>query len=283
MKKTIKLCALLLAIMAISSCSFKKDNLEGSKIYTTVSPIKYIVNYLYGNNSVIESIYPGNADIDNYKLTKKQIKNYADSDLFVYNGLTTEKDIAKTLLNKNSKLLILDVSYGLTLNNDVTELWLSPNNYLMLAKNFKSNLEEYLNNRSLIEEIDENYADFEEKISILDASLHELGKLAQDNNKETIVTNDSTFKYLENYGFKIISLEDEANLKDIKLNSIKNNFSSGKYKYILTTSNKCEVADQIISEYKATEIKIDTMTTSMDNDYFNMMNEFLQNIKTIIS
>lgn len=285
LKKIIKLLFLGLFITTLCSCSLKTDNLEDCTIYTTSSPLKYIVNYLYGDYSYVEQIYPADANVDKYKLTKKQVKKYAKSDIFVYNGLTSEKETAKSLINKNSKLLIIDVTYGLTLQNNSSELWLSPNNYLMLAKNFKSNLEDDLTDRSIIANIDEKYNEFEEQISILDASLHELGKTAIENNKEVIVTDDNTFKYLENYGFKVISLNDENNLKEIKLKNIKNNFESKKYKYILSIHDNTEneAFNTIVANYEPTVIKVNDITTKMDDDYFNIMNEYFQNLKTIIS
>ena len=43
-------------------------------------------------------------------------------------------------------MLIIDATYGLNYNNNLTELWLAPNNFLMLAKNIKTSLNEYLDN-----------------------------------------------------------------------------------------------------------------------------------------
>ena len=57
-------------------------------------------------------------------------------------------------------LLIIDVSYGLSYNNGVEELWLSPNNYLMLSKIIKENLKDYISNKYLIEQIDNNFNKF---------------------------------------------------------------------------------------------------------------------------
>lgn len=283
LKKIIKIIAICFALLSLSSCSVKNSSLKETTIYTTVSPIKYIINYLYSDYADISQIYPSDVNTSNYTLTKKQLKEYAKADIFVYNGVTEEKEIAKSLINKNSKLVIIDVAYGLSLQNDVTEFWLSPNNYLMLAKNFKTYLEEDIEDRSIITDIESKYDEFEEQISILDASLHELGKTASNNNKETIITDDNTFKYLENYGFKVISLEDETNLKEIKLKNIKKNFDSGKYKYILSTGKDNEVVSSIVSDYSATIINVDTMTTTMTDDYFNIMNEYFQNLKTITS
>ena len=91
----------ILIILFASSCSLKKDDLENAVIYTTVYPINYLTKYLYSDYGNITSIYPKDADLNNYKLTDKRLANYAKADLFIYNGLTNEKEIAKKLLNKN--------------------------------------------------------------------------------------------------------------------------------------------------------------------------------------
>ena len=286
MKKSFLKKILILALMVFitCSCSIKKDDLEGATIYTTVYPIKYITNYLYGSYSTINSIYPKDCDLNSFKLTKKQIEYYANSNLFIYNGLTNEKEIAKTLLNKNKDLLIIDVSYGLNVDNDSEELWLSPKNYLMLAKNIKDNLTNYLTSKYIIEQVNNNYSDFEEKISLMDANLRSIA--AQSGDKNTIVTNSSTLNFLKDYGFNVISLQDEENLKEIRLNNIKNKFKSGKYKYILSIDKEInnDVITELVNNYKAQTIIVDSLTLSLDeDDYFNIMNNFIENIKTVLS
>ena len=283
MKKFIKLTVLLVVALLLSSCSIETDTLEDAKVYTTTYPINYLTKVLYKDHSEIASIYPNDADYNTYNLTKKQIKEYSKADLFIYNGLTNEKDIAKKFINKNSELLIIDVSNGLTLSNDMTELWLSPNNYLMLAKNIKKYLQEYVNSKAINDDIERNYLEFEEKISVMDASLHLLGRNAKNKNKNIIVASNDTFKYLNNYGFEVISLEDEANLKDNKLNTIKSNFNSGKYKYILTldTDISNPVVNELKDNNKAEIITVDSLTLSLTDDYFDIMNSYIQNIKTI--
>ena len=286
MKKSFlkKILFLALMLFIICSCSIKKDDLEGATIYTTVYPIKYITNYLYGSYSTINSIYPKDCDLNSFKLTKKQIEYYANSNLFIYNGLTNEKEIAKSLINKNKDLLIIDVSYGLNVDNDSEELWLSPKNYLMLAKNIKDNLTNYLTSKYIIEQVNNNYSDFEEKISLMDANLRSIAAQADD--KNTIVTNSSTLNFLKDYGFNVISLQDEDNLKEIRLNNIKNKFKSGKYKYILCIDKEInnDVITELVDNYKAQTVIVDSLTLSLDeDDYFNIMNKFIENIKTVLS
>lgn len=276
---------LLFVLFFATSCSIQTDDLEGATIYTTVYPINFLTEYLYKDYATISSIYPVDCDLNTYSLTKKQIKNYAKADLFIYNGLTDEKETAKTLLNKNKNLLIIDVSYGLALKYAPEELWLSPNNYLMLAKNIKDNLIEYLTSKIIIEDIEKNYKDFQEKISIMDASLHSLGKEAKENSKNVIIVSNNMFKYLENYGFDVISLEDSSNQKENKLNSIKSNFKSGKYKHILVADidQSDELVQDLVTNSKAESIVVDTLTMTLTDDYFNIMTKYIENIKTIVS
>ena len=57
MKKS-KLLLLTLAITLLLTGCFKRDNMDNISIYTTTYPIEYLVNYIYGYNSNINSIYP---------------------------------------------------------------------------------------------------------------------------------------------------------------------------------------------------------------------------------
>ena len=133
----------LISILAITGCTFllsgclESNDLKDANIYTTVYPISFIAEELYGDQSTINSIYPSGANINDYELTDKQIAEYSKADLFIYNGLTEEKQITKNFINKNDDILIIDVSYGLKYTYGVEEMWLSPNNFLMLAKNTK--------------------------------------------------------------------------------------------------------------------------------------------------
>ena len=146
MKKILMVICMMLIVLSSTSC-FKKDDLEGATIYTTVYPISYIVDTLYGKNSTIKSIYPNGTDVTSYKLTKKQINEYSKGNIFVYNGLSNEKKIAKTFLNKNKKIKILDVAYGLKYKESMEELWLSPSNFFMLASTTNNNLAELIENK----------------------------------------------------------------------------------------------------------------------------------------
>ena len=155
MKKFKILLIMVLGIITFGGC-FKRYNMDNIDIMVSKYPIEYLVTNIYGFNSNIDSIYPLGTNVDEYNLTKKQIRSYSKKDMFIYNGLSDEKKVAAEFLNNNSEMKIIDVSKGITLKYSEEELWLSPSNYLMLAQNIKDALIGYTNSSILKQEIKEN-------------------------------------------------------------------------------------------------------------------------------
>ncbi len=279
-----KIILMLIPLMFLTGCNLKKDNLESATIYTTIYPIKYLTEFLYKDYATIESIYPSGADVVSYELTSKQIKKYAKADLFIYNGLSNEKTIAKNLINKNKNLLIIDVSNGLSYTYGVKELWMSPNNYLMLAKNIKDYLKEYLDSKIIVNYVDQKYEDLAEILSLKDAELRSIGKEAKEKGTNTIVVSDNVFKFLENYDFNVVSLDEET-LTEGTLNSIRNNFKKENYNTILVLDNNyTDNINSIINDYKAKAIDVKSMiNVDSDNtdDYLTVMQDLIDNIRNI--
>ena len=277
-----KIILLLITSLLLTGCSLKKDSLEDATIYTTIYPIKYLTEFMYKDYSNVESIYPAGADVTTYELTDKQIKKYAKGDLFIYNGLSNEKTITKNLINKNRNLLIIDVANGLSYTYGQKELWMSPNNYLMLAKNIKDYLKEYLESKIISEYVDEKYNNLSEILSLKDADLRSIGKEATEKGTNTLVVSDNVFKFLENYGFNIVSL-DEENLTEGTFNSIKNNFSKKTYTTIFVLDNNyTDNINTLINDYSAKAIDVKSMTiedTENNEDYLTNMQNFIDNIR----
>ncbi len=273
--KKLKIISLLLCVFFLTSCGSAKINLDDAKIYTTIYPLTYITDYLYGTDSTITSIYPNGVDINTYKLTDKQIAEYSNGDLFVYIGLGSEKEIAKSFINNNKNLLIIDATYGLNHNNDIRELWLAPNNFLMLAKNIKTSLNEYLNNTLKVESVEEKYDELYLKVSWIDAELRNVGREAKELNNNTLVVASNVFKYLDSYGFDIISLEDiESSGSENAILDIKNKFKNSKYTTILKIAGEedSELVKSLINECKAKTIEVNDIITNEDSaqDYVSM-------------
>lgn len=278
----------LLLVGLVSGCSFNSNTLDNAEIYTTIYPVQYIINYLYGENSTIESIYPDGINYEEYELTTKQVEKYAKGDLFVYIGLGKEKLMAKKFLNENKDLLIIDATYGLNYNESIEELWLAPNNFLMLAKNIKNSLNEYLDNSFKQENVNALYDKLYEEVSWVDAELRNVAKSAKENENNTIVIADNVLKFLENYGFNIISLEDiENSNSENAINDIKSKFKNSKYTSVLklNSTTSSELLNDLKNKYNANIVELNTIITNNDtsSDYVSIQYENIAVIREILN
>lgn len=280
-----KIIYLVIAVMFTNACALNADPYDGAQVYSTVYPITYLIDKMYGEYSTINSIYPVDSDISDYTLTEKQILNYADSgDMFVYLGLTGERNIALNFVNENKKILLVDATIGLSINNSVEELWLSPNNYLMLTKNIRDNLFEALDNQLILETVDTNYNLLTEELSIMDAGLRTLGNIAINNGNNTVVVTNDAFLYLENYGFNVVSIDNVDDLGYEFRSAIENNFENERYLALIRdTDSDNELAERIIAEYEVSSIDVGTFYSSNNEvDYIEAMNDFLISLEILI-
>ena len=71
MKKKCFLVLLLAILMLLPGCSLTKDSMEDITIYTTIYPVKYLIDSLYGDYSTINSVYPSGIDPKQYELSDK--------------------------------------------------------------------------------------------------------------------------------------------------------------------------------------------------------------------
>ena len=234
-----KLFIVLLSVFLLTGCSlFKTDAMEDIDAYTTTYPINYLVSALYSEHSTIHSIYPSGVNFKEYELSEKKINEFAKSDLFVFNSQDIEREYAISMINENKRLKLIDTAYGMTYDYAIEELWLNPYNYLMMAKNVKDSLAEYITNPYLVEKINKNYETLQYDLSKLDATYQETLK---DAKYTTIVADNELFKYLEKYNIEVIALEENIVTLTIKEDDTLSDISS-KYNVsvsdILTYNNK---------------------------------------------
>ena len=286
MKKAKLLMGILVITILLSGCSFTK---QSDKIYTTNYPITFITSYLLGDNEDVESIYPNDINQNEYKLTPKLIKQYSSGNVFVYNGLSNEKEYAKKLVNTNHQITIIDAGENINYEYDITETWLSPNNFMMLTKNVKDRLIEYSTSQDEIKTINENFKTLEIEISNMDAYLRNIAKEAtKDNISPIIISATGEFRYLEDYGFTIIALDD--NISDNNLATIKANFKNKKYKNILAFNGykNSELVSSLVNDCDAKIVNANPIYSLSNDDiaknenYITLMNSYLELIKNIV-
>lgn len=276
-----KICLLITICFFLTGCKTNSNNMENISIYTTTYPINYLINTLYKDHCKVYSIYPTGVNLAEYKLSNRKLEEYSESDLFIFNSLDKDRDYAVKMINLNSKLKVIDVATGMKYEHSIEEIWLNPSNYLMMAENIKDGLSEYINNPYLVEEIEEKYKTLEYEISKLDAELTET---IQNSNYKTIVVDNDMFLFLEKYGLKVISLEENDNLTATKVEEVEKLIKDGSIKYIYSTSDTSnDTVKQIISKHKVELITLNSMhsidggiTNSNDNYQSIMTNNINQ-------
>ena len=279
-----KFLAILLLAISLTGCSIKRDNLEDINIYTTVYPTEYITERLYGNHSTIYSIYPDGVNTKDYTLTNKQIKDYSKSSIFVFNGLSKEKDYVIPFFKNNKNIKIIDSTLSMEYENEIEELWMDPSNFLMLSQNIRTGLKEYINNHYLQNEIDEKYEELKIDISQIEANLR---IVAQSSNNKTIIVSNDLFKFLEKYGFNVISLEENDDLTDKTISTaqvlIEN--KSNSYIFLLDNDEITNTVKKLVDDTDATIIRLHSLANITENerelkkDYISIMNENIELLK----
>lgn len=284
MKNIIKLS--VIGLLLLTTGCIKRDSFEGINIYTSVYPIEYITERLYGDNSTIYSIYPDDIDFSSYTLNEKQIKDYSmNSDLFIFNSKSIEKEYVIPMYDYNNNIKIIDATNTMDIDYAVEELWLDPSNLLKVLRNVHSGFEEYITNQYLKNELDANYEELRLEISSISATLRQVTKNASD---KTIVVGNDLYRFLEKYDFNVISLD--GTVSDKTIASVKNLISSGQISYIFVKDENDinENVKYFVDNYEVTLSEIHTLSNLSDEeraygrDYYFLMNENIEKLKSEI-
>ncbi len=283
-KNIFKVLILTLSII-LCTTGCKRDDMENISIITTNYPNEYIINKLYGKHAKIESIYPDGVNVNSYKFTTKQLKDFANKDLFIYTGLIKrERNLAVDLLDYNNNLKIIDSSYVLDNDYEMTEVWIDPSFMLMMSQNVRIGLKELIENTYLKNEIDKNYEELKVDISEVDANI----RLAVENaNYKTIVATDNNYKFLEKYGIKVYILNNNTTEKDLV--EIDDLIDSGDITKIFTyedekpNTNVQNMINKYPNNLKTISFKHIVVLTDeqrkTDTDYITLMNQNLDVLK----
>ena len=282
MKILKKISILFLTLLCLTGCN-TKSNMEDINIYTTSYPLNFLINKLYEDHSKVYSIYPTGITLDDYELSDRKLEEYSKSDLFVFNSLDKDRDYAVKMINLNSNLKVIDVAIGINYDYKIEELWLNPNNYLMMAENIKNGLAEYIENPYLVEEINKKFESLKYDISKLDADLTETIINA---NYNTIVVDNDIFKFLEKRGLKVISLEENDDLSNNKIDEVKKLIKDGKIKYIYSVSKESnDTVNSLVDNYNVERIILNSMhsidggVTNSNDSYFTIMTNNINYLK----
>lgn len=280
--KKIKILSIGIILLSLTGC-FKNDSMEDINILTSTYPIEFVVNELYGEHSTITSIYPKDDEIIDFEITDVLLEQYSDNDLFIFNGLSNEKNYLKEMVKNNETLMIIDVTsenFKKDNTNSIEELWLDPNNLLTIANNIRKGFEEYIKSTYLTNEINENYENLKIKLTNLDGKYY--STLKNSSNKSIIVSDDA-FLFLEKYGVDVISIDPDT-VKDKDLNKAKDLINDGKCSYVfIKYKEDNDDINDFIKQTGTEKLELYTMTNLQDinieqNNYIALMNQNLENL-----
>lgn len=289
-----KLLIILGCMICLTGC-FKQDDMEDIKIYTTIYPLEFVVNEIYGEYSEIESIYPRgvNVQLDPcedctdllYTPTEELIKKYSQADLLVFNSLLYEGNYVIPMSQNNQDLKIINGTDNLSSEEfyGVEELWLDPSRLLTISRNIKNGFNEYIRNYYLKQDVENNFEKLKEELDKLGSTLSGLTKNATNKN---IVVSDDVFKFLskDKYGLTVYSLEENDNLTAKTISDVKSLIESGKVKYIYVKQYE-GINNTIQKLIEGTDVEIVELhmlanltenEISNKKDYFTIMNENIE-------
>ena len=265
--KKFSVCLFMIILLATTAC-VKRDKMENIEIATTIYPIEYVTNRIYGDYSNIKSIYPRDSVASLYKMTAKQLKDYSEYDLFIYNGESSERDYATKMLDYNKKLKIIDAAYGLDTNYKSSDIWLNPSNILMIGQNIKNELKDYIISDYIKDKIEEKYTLLKVDITELETEFKKASENAVSNK---IVVQDESLNFLKKYGFDVINLTEDGKEKPNNVSLAKNLFYKKKLSYIFVMehSKNDNTVEQLKKAYNVKVLKFRTLDTITENDIRN--------------
>ena len=281
--KKISICLLLVLTIFTTGC-LKRDRMEDINIVTTIYPIEYVTNRLYGDYSHIKSIYPRDSVSSKYTITDKQLKDYSENDLFIYNGESNERDYATKMLNHNKSLKIIDAAYGLDTTYKSSDIWLNPSNILMIGQNIKNELKDYIISDYIKEQIETKYNLLKVDITEIETEFKKTAENA-DNNK--IVVEDESLNFLKKYGYDVINLTENGKEKQNNIALARELYSKEKLNYIFVMehSSRKDIVNTLKNDYKIKEIKFRTLDTisekdeNNNDDYLSIMHDNISKLQ----
>jgi len=211
------LIALLVSIVSLSGCISQEEAHSQVKVATTIIPLGEFVQAVGGDRVYVTVLVPPGADPHTFEPSPSQIRDVADADIYVENGVGLESWM-NSILQVNPHMLVIDTSKGVRLitgtsGEDTAEdvnaadphIWLTPRDAMIQVRNIcegliqidPTNKDYYINNR-------DNYIN---KLKDLDTYLNTT--FAGKKERKFIVLHPAWTYFARDYGLTQIAIEAE--------------------------------------------------------------------------
>jgi zinc transport system substrate-binding protein len=275
----------------------ESPNLTNSKIKVATSfyPLQFLAQEIGKDLAEVKNITPAGSEPHEYEPTQQQIIEISQSDILLSNGAGLESWTTKLAQGNSAPKTILELTKSFELSEIEAEgkkiqdphIWLSPKNYIKMAKTITTTMQQNQTPSNLIT-IQNNTNKLVEKLEKLDFDFRT--KLNNTNCKnKKFVTNHDAFNYLANeYGLEALSisgLSPDAEPTTKELADLSETIKANNIKYVLTET----IASPKLSETLAKEVGITTLAMnpleglsqeelSSGKNYINIMESNLQSL-----
>ncbi len=302
---------LLVLIPILSGCA---NNSDEPIIMTTVKPLTDLTSMIVGDNFEVKSVYPKDSDAHHYELTAKNMRQIADSDMFIYisdsnNGFSADlsksgeyktkfvsvtqeqefKDNVDSKLYTDESLLEDDEHNKNTehekehISGDIMDphVWVSPKKLMLISDVITKKVSE-LDPKNK-EEYEANNQTVQEELTKYDLKYTEFAK----KQKYPIIVAHDAYNYLNlDYGIESTSLyglvhDDEPTASEIK--DVVNMINDEKIPAIYVEQNdqQNKVVNQIAEE---TGVEVRTLnnmaseSSTDDSSVYGLLEENLESL-----
>ena len=279
-----KLFTIFMCLIFMAGCSKSAKKEDDFIIYTSFYGMSNFAEMIAGDKADVRVLIPEGIEAHDWEPgTSDMIAlNYAD--IFIYNGMGMEPWVESVLNGvSESDLIIVNASDGIKKIEGDPHVWLNPQNASIEMENIanalikvdKENEDYYL----------ANLENVKEKLNELDKNFKETTSSLSD--KEIIITHGA-FGYLcDAYGlsqYEIEGLNGESDPSTATMREVIDYMNKNSKKamfYIASEGDK--IAKTICNETGAKMYSLNTFESGSENkDYFEIMNENLQNIKNAL-
>ncbi len=208
---------LLLLIIALCGCISQTENTAQVRAATTITPLGEFVSAVGGERVNVSVLVPPGAEPHTFEPSPSQIRQIADADIYIKNGVGLESWM-DNIIGVNPQMLVVDTSRNIILIAGTDEatsadgamamdnhIWLSPRRAIIQVQNICDGLiavdpagkDYYINNR-------DNYI---AELKELDAYLN--STFANTTKKKFVVLHPAWIYFARDYGLEQIAIEVE--------------------------------------------------------------------------
>jgi zinc transport system substrate-binding protein len=278
-----------------TTTSIQNSNNSKLKVTTSFYPLEFLAKEIGKDVIEVKNITPTGSEPHEYEPTQQQIIEISQSDLLLTNGAGLESWTTKPAQGNVASKTVLELSKSFELSEIEQEdkkiqdphIWLSPKNYIKMAKTISSSLQQdqSLSNQTAIQN---NTNILMQKLETLNTNYKtKLSPSSCKNNK--FVTNHDAFNYLaKDYGLESISisgLSPEAEPTTKELADLSETIKANNIKYVLTeTTASPKLAQTLANEVGITTLEMNPLEglsqeeISSGKNYINVMESNLQNL-----